>query len=98
MGGMGDSQMSGNRRDQGHPVLVEDGITTVMDREKAEIMAKTCIVPIIYQRRERLAAMYRWVKVGKQVQGDEDAPFTIGELRMALVKTGKAAPGKSCYD
>lgn len=25
---------------------------------------------------------------------DEDAPFTIGELRMALDKTGQAAPGK----
>lgn len=52
-------KMFGNRRDWSHPVLVEDGVTTVMDREKVEIMAKTCIAPIIYQRRERLTGMYR---------------------------------------
>lgn len=36
-------KMSGNRRDWSHPVLVEDGVTTVMDSEKAEMMANTFI-------------------------------------------------------
>lgn len=36
-------KMSGDRSDWSYPVLVEDGVTTVTDREKAEMMAKAFV-------------------------------------------------------
>lgn len=62
------------------------------DREKAEIMANTFVKVHSLTLSEEgkrggdiTKAEYREVLIGEG--GDENAPFTIGELRMALDKT-----------
>lgn len=101
-------RMGGDRREWRYPVLVDGNVTAVTNKEKAELLANTFVMVHSSDNlsekgrrgRERTKAENMEALCRKtNLDGVQDVPFSMGELRKALDKTGKTAPGKDeiCY-
>ena len=96
-------KMGGDRRDWSYPVLSSGEGIAISDKEKAKLMVSSFVAIHSSNNlteegrrgRERTKDENREALKRKSGRESElDLPFTIGELRKALAKTGKSATGK----
>lgn len=101
-------KMGGERREWSYPVLSSGNEIAVTNKEKAEMLANTFVNVHSSNNlseegkrgREKTKSenVEVFMKMGK-VEDEQNVLFNMGELKRAMAKTGKTAPGKDdiCY-
>ena len=101
-------KMGGNRREWDYPVLKENDVEAVNDKDKAEMMVKAFVKVNSSDNlsdegkseREQTMREHSGALGRKESSGDVlDAPFTLEEMKRAIGKSKNSSPGKDqiCY-